>query len=267
MLPNSSGLHTRSKEVKRHPVYAFSHGMEANYFGQDSVIVSDNQQQSPQFPHPWVLAWTILGDALLQHYLERKSEVRYHCMHLRSLQHTMGFFQGWCGRSHDDIRTWTSWVSADKGRHGFASREIRGWNLPHWQRVLLKTYFLVEQGPHSLQVSVSWYSYCPHTLTMFSLKDSMHPHKSRSSLLLHWAFFFPWPCDDWVPEVLNLVVLTQSIFTMLCEQMKCGWWQWRDALRICKVAGYEGSCIVSLLWNVNCTVNFNANFCGNDLQI
>lgn len=47
MLPNSSGLHTRSKEVKRHSVYAFSHGMRPIIFGQDSVIVSDNQQQSP----------------------------------------------------------------------------------------------------------------------------------------------------------------------------------------------------------------------------
>ncbi len=90
-------------------------------------------------PECWLgLLWVIY---LQQGYLVRIIDGRHQWMHLKSLlQHTMGSFVEDVVGQVILLETWSSQLSADKGRLALACCESRGQGLPHRQWVLLTVF-------------------------------------------------------------------------------------------------------------------------------
>ncbi len=90
-------------------------------------------------PECWLgLLWVIY---LQQDYLVKIIDGWHQWMHLKSLlQHTMGSFIEDVVGQVILLETWSSQLSADKGRLVFACCESRGQGLPHRQWVLLTVF-------------------------------------------------------------------------------------------------------------------------------
>lgn len=90
-------------------------------------------------PECWLgLLWVIY---LQQDYLVRIIDGRHQWMHFTSLlQHTMGSFIEDVVGQVILLETWSSQLSADKGRLALSCCENRGQSLPHWQWVLLTVF-------------------------------------------------------------------------------------------------------------------------------
>lgn len=134
------------------------------------------------------------------------------------------------------LETWSSQLSADKGRLAFACCESRGQGLPHRQWVLLTVFawlswifILFMQVFPGVQVCQS-----PCSLCLFICSRTTNICTNQQVSFAS----FP-PCcvimiflDCWI-----LVGFVYRVFTMLCPQMKCGPLQSNNALCMHRVAG------------------------------